>query len=222
MNIVHHQDCLEAMRGMPDKAFDLAICDPPYGDGCDISDANSSRHRANGFSQQWRTNTHNIWNVAPSGQYFTELARVSVNQIIWGGNYFTQFLPPSSGWIVWDKCNQGFSFADGEIAWSSFSRALRIYRYTRGYTGRIHPTQKPAALYKWLLQNYAKPGDKILDTHLGSGSSRIAAYDLGFDFTGYETDPDYFQAQQERFERHIAQGSLFAPPVELVTQEALF
>ena len=124
---------------------------------------------------------------------------------------------PSMGWIFWDKCNGENDFSDGELAWTSFNRALRKYSQTwignnaKDGASRIHPTQKPIALYKWLLQNYAKPGDKIFDTHLGSGSSRIAAYDMGFDFWGYELDADYFEAMENRFKTHISKPTLFAP-----------
>lgn len=141
---------------------------------------------------------------------------MSKNQIIWGGNYFVDCLYPSSCWVCWDKDRYG-DFADGELAWTSFTTALRIFKFTwDGFrkqepADRFHPTQKPIALYKWLLQNYAKPGDKILDTHLGSGSSRIAAWDMGFDFWGYELDKDYFEAQEKRFAAHIAKPTLFAP-----------
>lgn len=213
-------DCLEAMREMPDKAFDLAICDPPYGIGA--SSASFTRYGKqtgkslaisglNYQAKQWDM-------VTPTNKYFAELKRVAANQIIWGGNYFN--LGEASCYIVWDKDNGNNRYADCELAWTSFDSAVRKFRYKwhgmlqedmKNKERRIHPTQKPVALYKWLLQNYAKPGDTILDTHLGSQSSRIAAWDLGFDFTGYELDPDYFREGNERFERHRAQGNLFTP-----------
>jgi site-specific DNA-methyltransferase (adenine-specific) len=154
------------------------------------------------------------------------LCRVSRDQIIWGANHFISRIDDardanSPCWIVWDKDNGANDFADCELAWSSFPTAVRRFKYTwngmlqqdmANKERRIHPTQKPVALYKWLLTNYAKEGDKILDTHLGSGSSRIAAYDLGFDFTGYELDKDYFNAQEQRFANHIAQPKLFEAP----------
>jgi len=218
-SIVYNQDCLEAMRQMPDKAFDLAIVDPPF--GLNITKIWGSE--ANGY-KQWAKKE---WDAAiPSASYFSELLRVSKNQIIWGGNYFTEHLPPTMCWLIWDKGQRDFSMADGEMAWCSFDKAMRLFTYARASAnaeGRIHPTQKPVALYKWLLTNYAKPGDTILDTHLGSGSSRIAAYDLGFDFTGYELDKDYFEAQEQRFANHIAQARLFdAPVLETVEQNNLF
>lgn len=144
--------------------------------------------------------------------------RVSVSQIIWGGNYFTAHLRPSPHWIYWDKCiSEAASFAAGELAWTSFPWAMSSVKIQwNGFLNsekcvRVHPTQKPIALYKWLLQNYAKPGDSILDTHLGSGSSRIAAYDMGFDFTGYELDAEYFNASEVRFKNHISNLKLFTP-----------
>lgn len=197
---------------MDDNAYELAIVDPPYGIGRDGSVRTTSRHggrKAHAF-KGWDSST-------PTAEYFNELFRVSRNQIIWGANYFTEFLPASMGWIFWDK-GQRICNSDGELAFSSFDKALRAVEYNRVellLEGTIHPTQKPIKLYKWLLTNYAKPGDKILDTHLGSGSSRIACYDLGFDFTGYELDADYFQAQEERFARHTAQERLFVPETKV-------
>lgn len=154
------------------------------------------------------------WDFAPPLEYFQQLARVSKHQIIWGGNYFD--LPPTRCFIIWRKTNiplEGFSMAPVEYAWTSFNGNAAMFEFTSsGGTGResrFHPTQKPVELYLWLLKHYAKPGDKILDTHLGSGSSRIAAYDLGLDFTGYEIDQTYFQLEEERFAAHAAQLSLF-------------
>lgn len=213
MNQAFNMDCLEAMREMPDKAFDLAVVDPPYGIGMDGGKiGGDNKGRAQNYTKKdWD-------NSAPTEEYFLQLMRVSKNQIIFGANHFISKIPfDSSCWIVWDKDNTG-KFADCELAWTSFPSAVRLYRYR--WNGmlqenmaikeiRIHPTQKPVALYRWIYQHYAKPGDKILDTHLGSGSSRIAAYDAGLDFCGYEIDKEYFQKQEERFERHIAQGNLF-------------
>jgi site-specific DNA-methyltransferase (adenine-specific) len=201
---VFNRDCLEAMREMPDKAFDLAIVDPPYGIG--VGQMNM------GSRQTVLPDATKIWdNEIPTADYFTELMRISRNQIIWGGNYFP--LPPSRGFAIWDKgaSMYGRSFAECEFAWTSFDVSARISKINPNQPERFHPTQKPVALYKWLLTNYAKPGQSILDTHLGSGSSRIAAYDLGFDFTGYELDKDYFEAQEARFANHIAQPKLFVP-----------
>jgi site-specific DNA-methyltransferase (adenine-specific) len=201
---IYNIDCLAAMREMPDKAFELAIVDPPYGIGKD--GARGDAHRKAYKFKAWDSDI-------PTEEYFTELFRASKNQIIWGANYFCKFLPKSMGWVFWDK-GQRISQSDGELAFTSFERALRVFdcnRFHIARDGAIHPTQKPIALYKWLLQNYAKPGDTILDTHLGSGSSRIAAYDMGFDFTGYELDAEYFNASDVRFKNHISNLKLFAP-----------
>lgn len=206
---VINMDCMEGMRQFPDKFFDLAIVDPPYGIGADV--AQNKAGEKWGFKKYKDTN----WDeIRPTKEYFDELFRVSKNQIVCGGNYFTEFLPPSMGWIVWDKI-QRLSFSDGELIFTSFNKALRIWDYGRGANQgfnnekRMHPTQKPVPLYKWLLHNYAKPGDKILDTHLGSGSSRIAAYNMGFDFWGFELDRDYYEAQEKRFKEQTAQLKMF-------------
>lgn len=208
-SIVHNADCLTGMKQYPDKHFELAIVDPPYGIGA--SEMTMGRGK-----KKWSKGKN--WDIAaPNNAYFTELFRVSNHQIIWGGNYFTDKLPVSRCWIYWDKDVQpDLSFAAGELAWASFDQVLKKapvdYSGFRGADngGKIHPTQKPVALYKWLLKNYAKRGDKILDTHLGSGSSRIAAYEMGHDFTGYELDTEYFLAQEKRYQQHISQLKLFA------------
>jgi site-specific DNA-methyltransferase (adenine-specific) len=195
ISIVENIDCMEFMKGYPDKFFELAIVDPPYGLGMDGNNNwSGSKHKV----KEWD-------NVAPDDEYFKELFRVSKNQIIWGANHFLGMSSPC--WIIWDKQNDGFSFADAELAWSSFDTAVRIFRYHRGKQTceRIHPTQKPIELYRWLLNGYAKKGDKILDTHLGSQSSRIAAYKLGFDFWGCEIDKEYYEQGNERFKKAIAE-----------------
>lgn len=150
------------------------------------------------------------WDVAPKQEYFEELFRVSRNQIIWGGNYFD--LPPTRCFLIWRKTNvpEDFSMAMAEYAWTSFTGNAKVFDFSAvGQAGRFHPTQKPIALYSWIFKNFANKGDKILDTHLGSGSSRIAAYDLGFDFVGYEIDKEYFEKQEQRFAEHTAQQNLF-------------
>ena len=201
MNEAYLMDCMEYMKTLPDKAFELAIVDPPYGIGVD---------KMTMFDGAKKQNRHKEYSdVAPQENYFLELFRVSQNQIIWGGNYFN--LPPTRCYLSWDKI-QEFSGADFELAWTSFNKPSKTFRMCRAEAygnGTIHPTQKPVALYEWLLTHYANPGDKILDTHLGSGSSRIAAYNLGFDFVGCEIDKDYFDAQEKRFAAHTAQTSLF-------------
>lgn len=203
----YNRDCMEAMREFPDKYFDLAVVDPPYGIGFGAfnrtnTDASGNRYKANKYKQD------NWDNGIPSNSYFIELERVSKNQIVWGGNYFPYLWQNGcKGFIFWNKGNPVPNFSDGELAWTSFNKVARQldFRYYGGLEGKstspikIHPTQKPVFLYQWVLTNYAKNGDKILDTHLGSGSSRIAAYKMGFDFWGYELDVDYFQAQEKRF-----------------------
>jgi site-specific DNA-methyltransferase (adenine-specific) len=212
----YNRDCLLAMAEMPDKAFDLAIVDPPYGCG--------SIERHEGID----------WNNAPpEAAYFNELYRVSEHQIIWGSNNYIGHIK-HHGAIIWNKLgpdigrrNMTFRHSHCEIASQSFDGQIKMFSYTwignvRGNDYQVqwgsralHPCEKPVALYKWLLTNYAKPGDRILDTHLGSGSSRIAAYDLGFSFVGYELDKDYFDAQEKRFADHIAQPKLWTPePVQ--------
>ena len=207
-------DCMEGMAQIPDKYFELAIVDPPYGIGWDKD--NLEKYNSNPC-KDWEGRKpkgykeKNWDNTKPTNEYFNELNRVSKYQIIWGGNYFTDNLPPSGGWIVWDKGVVMPTFSDGELAWTNSKNNLKIVKMLwAGYrkceeTSRIHPTQKPVALYKWLLSNYAKPGDKILDTHVGSGSSFIAAYDLGFDIMGFEIDEDYWQAANKRLTEHTAQ-----------------
>lgn len=207
-NICHNIDNMQFMKTIPDKFYDLAIVDPPYGIGRDGNRKSTSSHggrKAFEF-KKWDGNI-------PDKKYFDELFRVSKNQIIWGANYFTIFLPGSMGWIYWNKGQAGqLGSSDGEFAFSNFDKAARevlINRCELGKEKTIHPTQKPIKLYKWLLQNYAKPGWTIFDSHVGSGSIRIACYDMGFDFTGCELDADYWQAQEERFKNHISQQELF-------------
>lgn len=212
ISIAQNRDCMELMREAPDNFWDLAVVDPPYGIGAAKMNmgAGSSKKCSKIKNRKW---VNKNWDsVAPSDDYFVELFRVSKNQIIWGGNYFN--LPTFSNFIVWDKeIPEGLSFSDCELAWTSFSGSASMFRHSAylDKSSKFHPTQKPIALYKWILKNYAKPGDKILDTHLGSGSSRIAAWDMGFDFWASELDADYFEAQEKRFEAHKAKPTLFAP-----------
>ena len=205
-NIVYNKDCLEAMRLMKNKTFDLAVVDPPYGLGKKL--LNGGNTGIVNFKFQY---AEKEWdNERPTQEYFNQLFRVSKNQIIWGANYFIDYLRPSRGIIAWDKeVGDVYNFSHFEMAWTSFDCIARLVKISNKIEKKIHPTQKPVALYRWIFQHYAKPGDKILDTHLGSGSSRIAAYDAGLDFTGYEIDPDYFKVQEERFNAHTAQMSLF-------------
>ena len=204
-SVVYNEDCMAVMKRYPDKHFDLAIVDPPYGIGASEMTMGSGKNKKYKKGKKWDNET-------PNEIYFNELKRVSKNQIIWGGNYFQ--LPLTKSWIFWDKgIYEDCDFADGELAWTSFNKVLRIaqIRY-KGFLGadkeRIHPTQKPVKLYEWLLHHYAKPTDKILDTHLGSGSSRIAAYKGGFNFVGCELDKEYFEAQEKRFKQFKSQLTL--------------
>jgi site-specific DNA-methyltransferase (adenine-specific) len=196
-------DCMEYLETQPDKAFDLAIVDPPYG-----LNITKIWGKAEYGYFEWEKKS---WDVqAPDSSYFKELFRVSKNQIIWGGNYFP--LLPTQCWLIWDKGQRDFTLADGEMAWTSFKNSLRIFNYSRATANkqlRIHPTQKPIALYDWLLRNYAKPNQRILDTHLGSGSSAIAAHYFGCDFVGCEIDTEYFNAAKERFDRETRQVAMF-------------
>jgi site-specific DNA-methyltransferase (adenine-specific) len=204
MLTITNEDNMALMARYPDKYFELAIVDPPYGINAGKMTMGSGKHK---FSKD------KDWDSAtPSEEYFTELFRVSKNQIVWGGNYFTEFLPPTPHWLLWDKKNPNLSFAEGELAWVRKGKNLRIFQHYSAQVeegGKIHPTQKPVALYKWLLHNYAKQGDKILDTHLGSGSIAIACHDYGFDLTACELDKEYFDAAMKRIQNHTAQGSLF-------------
>jgi site-specific DNA-methyltransferase (adenine-specific) len=203
ISIVENCDCMKFMAKYPDKYFELAIVDPPYGIGA------GSEKFINGTSKNQKLYyKKNDWDKKPSKEYFNELKRVSQNQIIWGGNYFAEYLGNFRCFIFWDKTIHGNSYADGEIAWTSFDQVARYFRENIAQTnseGRIHPTQKSIRLYIWLLQNYAKPGDKILDTHLGSQSSRIAAYQMGFDFYGCELDKEYFEQGCARYEKEASQ-----------------
>ena len=205
MTEAYNIDCMEYMKTLPDKAFDLCVCDPPYG----IIESGGQTGGHNGLfsNRAYKNGIISAWDSKPPKEYFVELFRVSKNQIIWGGNYFD--LPPTRCVICWDKCQPWENFSQWEMAWTSFGKPAGLFKFDNRTGDKIHPCQKPVALYEWLLTHYAKPGDKILDTHLGSGSSRIAAYNLGFDFVGCEIDPDYFKAQEERFAAHTAQQNLF-------------
>lgn len=209
MNIVYNRDCMKAMKEYPDKYFELAIVDPPYGN----NDAIGLKDNKNASKQATQRTNYKIFeNKAPDEEYFKELKRVSVHQIIWGANFFGI----RGGYLCWNK--EGTVFGEAELAYCSMFNSVRICKIRwngmlqenmKNKEERIHPTQKPVELYGWLLNNYAKFGDKILDTHVGSGSSRIAAHKLGFDFTGYELDKDYWEAQEERYQDYIKQGGLF-------------
>lgn len=210
LNKLYNLDCEIAMKKIPDKYFELAIVDPPYGIGIDGQKEsickNPKHNRKKHNKKDWDSSI-------PDKDYFQELERVSKNQIIWGGNYFVPHLDKGKkGWIVWDKGQHGLTMSDCELAYSSFdvpTRVVVINRVELRKDGTIHPTQKPVRLYKWLLQNYAKEGDKILDTHVGSASSLIACHEMGFDFIGFELDGEYFEKAQKRLEEAQAQLNMF-------------
>jgi len=203
---ITNEDNMELMKRYPDNYFDLAIVDPPYGINASEMTMGTGKNKKYSKGKKWDSET-------PTEEYFNELFRVSKNQIIWGGNYFN--LPLIKGWIIWDKqLNKDISFADGEMAWNSFDNVLKIIRHQySGFLGadkeRIHPTQKPIILYKKLLDKYAKTGDKILDTHLGSGSIAIACHDYNFELTACELDPEYYEKAIKRITNHVGQQKLF-------------
>ena len=209
------EDCMALMARYPDKHFDLAIVDPPYGIGA-AENKGAGKQYGTAAAPKTIYGAKSWDDSIPPPEYFTELRRVSRHQIIWGGNYFP--LPPTSCWVVWDKLNEATQFADCELAWCSFKTAVRkfSFRWNGMLQGnmaekekRIHPTQKPVALYRWLLENYAKPGQRILDTHLGSGSHAIAAHYFGAHLTACEIDTDYYAAAMARIKRETAQTTLF-------------
>lgn len=219
-SITYNMDCMEYMKPLPDKVFDLVVSDPPYFSGPERRGYYGSKVSKIGVRRDYPISPS--WKV-PGEELFREIRRISKHWIVWGCNYFDYPFPP--GRIVWDKVNQSSDFSDCEIAATNCFDSVRLFRFMwngmlqgksvkeghimqgnkRLNEIRIHPTQKPIALYEWIYSRYTKPGDKILDTHLGSGSSRIAAYDAGLDFVGCEIDPDYFDLEEQRFERHTAQ-----------------
>ena len=208
---LYQGDCMELMKQYPDKYFDLAIVDPPYGIGANKMTLGNGKTKIYRGASDWDK-------LSPPNEYFKELQRVSKNQIIWGANHFISRMPiDSSCWVVWDKGTGDNDFADCELAWTSFSRPVR--KYFKSWVGsnakekfektRIHPTQKPVQLYKWILQKYAKEGDKILDTHFGSLSIGIACHDLHFELTASELDKEYFELGKNRLMCHQKQLNLF-------------
>jgi site-specific DNA-methyltransferase (adenine-specific) len=204
-SIVYLEDCVQGMKRYPDNYFDLAIVDPPYG----IETRGNAQDRFNMGKDLSLIN-----DAKPTKEYFDELFRVSKNQIIWGYNHLSDMLPSCREFIFWYKHQPVVTFSDGELAWTSFQKTAKCFDYSfhkanLSNNGKIHPTQKPVKLYDWLLLNYAKEGDKILDTHLGSGSSRIAAYKAKLDFTAFEIDKDYYDAQDKRFNLFTQQQTLF-------------
>ena len=204
--MIYNKDCLEAMKEMSDNQFDLAIVDPPYG----LERLQKGSLRLGGIKGNYVNKLS--WDIKPKDIFFEELIRVSKNQIIWGANNF--ILPPTEYFCIWNKKQTVDNFATAEYAWVSMGlkKPAKIFEYSihkHNHTNKIHPTQKPVALYEWLLMNYAKERDTILDTHLGSGSIAIACHNLGYDLTGYEIDKDYYKAALKRIEQHKAQKRLF-------------
>jgi site-specific DNA-methyltransferase (adenine-specific) len=221
LSTVYLMDCIEGMKQFPDKIFDLAVVDPPYDFTCSKTSyvnknvAFKSRFQRFGGEKDKGGfviggNHPNALMKAPDKEYFDELIRVSKNQIIWGGQTFANLLPNSMEWIFWDKRTGTSYFADGELAWTSFGGSVRMYRPNKlKAQNKIHPTQKPEELYDWIFKKYAKESDLILDTHLGSQSSRIAANKAGIDFVGFEIDREYYDNGNKRFKNFISQGVLF-------------
>ena len=215
-SIVYNCDCMEYMKTLPDKAFDLAIVDPPY--SIDSVKGNSTNGRKARFSQgagklknRFLNKSSLDWDIAPTQEYFDELFRISKNQIIWGGNYFN--LPPTRGIVCWDKKQPWENFSQWEMAWTSFDKPAKMFRLAATARSKedvkIHPTQKPVRLYEWLLTTFARERERVIDTHVGSGSSRIACYKLGFDYVGCEINKEYFDAQEQRFKEYTDQLVLF-------------
>jgi site-specific DNA-methyltransferase (adenine-specific) len=206
---ITNEDNMELMARYPDNYFDLAIVDPPYGIGIDGQKKSINKNPKHNRKEHTQKN----WdNAIPTKEYFNELKRVSKNQIIWGANYFTEYLKPTKAWIFWYKGQRDLTMSDGEMAWTSFDTVTRQFELNRASLiaqNTFHPTEKPYKLYKWLLDKYAKPSDKILDTHLGSGSIAIACHDYGFELTACELDKEYYDKAVQRIKNHVSQQKLF-------------
>jgi site-specific DNA-methyltransferase (adenine-specific) len=208
---INNIDCIEFMKTKPDNYYDLAIVDPPYG----IARAGQTETFTKNPKHKRKAHKDKGWdNAIPTAEYFRELERISKNQIVWGANYFVEHLTKGTmGWIVWDKGQHGLSMSDCELAYSSFNKATRVFTFNRGLIaqkgGSIHPTQKPVELYRYLLNEYAEKGNKILDTHCGSGSIAVACDDLGFDLDATEIDKEYFENSIKRLNVYRNQRSLF-------------
>lgn len=217
----YNMDCIEGMKMFPEKYFDLAIVDPVYGDVTKGGYMTHNKGQRIGTGKANQKGYHaGLWQQEKTGRdYFEELLRVSKEVIVWGGNYFADMLPPSQGWIVWDKEHpDGLGFADAELAYTSYDKATRIFRFMwngmlqgnmKSRENRIHPTQKPVALYEWILNKYAKPGDIILDTHVGSASSLIACRNTNHKYVGFEIDKTYYELAKKRLDQETAQMNIF-------------
>jgi site-specific DNA-methyltransferase (adenine-specific) len=212
INKIINGDCLEVMKGIPDKSIDLVLTDPPYGIGADIKQNESAGKVMSKSGGRWKKYPTTNWDSSiPSEEYFKEMFRVSKNQIIWGGNYFTDYLAPSKCWLMWDKIS-GLSLPDGELAWSSFNSCIRIYRESRadayinsiiGIDVKAHPTQKALGLMEWCLENYSKPGMIILDPFNGSGTTTKACKKLNRNFIGIEISEDYCKIARDRLKQQV-------------------
>jgi site-specific DNA-methyltransferase (adenine-specific) len=203
MICIYNEDCLKAMKRTETDFYDLAICDPPYG----LAESGAYTHISG--TRKLYHDKMILWDKKPSIEYFNEVRRVSKNQIIFGMNYFMDMLPPSRCFIVWDNLNRGLSFSQSELAWASFNEMSKVIRLSSRQKDRIHRCQKPVALYEWLLENYAKEGDRILDTHIGSGSIALACHNMNYSLDGYEINKDYYEAALNRLAEHRRQLKLF-------------
>ena len=215
---VFNTDCLEYMRTLPDKAFQLAIADPPYQIGTSKSSHGGAGKLKNRVMNR-QAKKFTEWDKAPSQEFFDELKRVSEHRVIWGGNYFP--LPPARCILVWDKVQPWENFAQVELAWTDFDWSAQLFQYDNRTGDKIHPTQKPVDLYAWILRKFAKPGDHIFDPMMGSQSSRIAAYKLGFDYVGCELDKEYFDKGCERFNREC-KGEIKTKSGHIIKQLSIF
>jgi site-specific DNA-methyltransferase (adenine-specific) len=216
---VFNMDCMDYMRTLPDKAFTLAIADPPYGLIESGVQTRGGAGKLKGRILNESEKKFDRWDKAPTQEFFDELMRVCENVIIWGGNYFD--LPPTRCVIAWDKCQPWPNFSQIELAWTSFDYPAKLYRFDNRTNDKIHPTQKPVDLYAWCLNTFAKPGDRIFDPMMGSQSSRIAAYKMGFDYVGCELDKEYFDKGCERFNREC-KGEIVTKDGNIVKQMSLF
>jgi len=213
---LYNSDCMEMLKSFATNQFDLAICDPPYGINIEKNQQTYNKNKTVSNGGKWKEYKIKEWdNVIPTKEYFDELKRVSKNQIIWGGNYFLDHLGKTKCMLIWDKIQRVY-LADGEIAWTSLDKPMKVFRYSKidAYVNdlrgdeKIHPTQNPIKLYEWMIENYTKEGESILDTHLGSGSSAIASFKMNRNFTGIEIDKEYYDESVERFKKQTVQNLL--------------
>lgn len=220
-NRIINADFRDILKQLPDKCFDLLLTDPPYAIDITRQLVKKDPYHKHGY-RSWEIKEWD--NIRPTREDFAEMIRISKNQVIWGGNYFADLLPASQGWLVWNKGQRDFSLADGELAWTSFDKALRIFDYSRASAlkdGKIHPTQKPVALFEWVLNLRAKKGDLILDCYSGSATTAVACHNMGLDFVCIERDPDYFKASSERY-KEAKRQTKFIPVIEVQHEQMRF